>query len=70
MTDYWFYDSTVYRATGSDGRTEAHIDGAWKPVVPSEQDYDHMRPIDEAEAEPGSKVPSCDFAPLCPPRRD
>lgn len=47
---YYFYDSTLYRDVDDTLPNEAWLDGEWKQIVPSEQDYEGMREIDEADA--------------------
>jgi hypothetical protein len=55
---YFYYDHTLWRAAGHDrffSTLEVYDQGEWKrasgDLFPSEQDYDHMRRISEAEAE-------------------
>lgn len=56
MTDTRYFDirgdraAGVYRQ-GADGRFELRKAGTWQPVVLSEQDVDHLRPILSDEAD-------------------
>ena len=48
---YFTYDDTVYRVLAGTMKFEAWIDGSWRVVVPSEQDYDHLLPISPEQAD-------------------
>jgi hypothetical protein len=52
--DYFVADHTVYRRPDIGSIFDVYLDGEWHParqeLAPSEQDYEQMRPIDEAEA--------------------
>lgn len=42
--------TVVYRHSAETGHFEALGEGGWEPIVPSEQDYDHLRAISKEEA--------------------
>lgn len=50
MTRYYIYDHTLYRDANDTLPNEAWLDGEWKRIVPSEQDYEGMHEVDEADA--------------------
>ena len=50
--EYWTYEGTVYRERdGIDAWLERDGEYDWRPVVPSFNDYAHMREITYAEAQ-------------------
>jgi hypothetical protein len=62
-TRFWLYDQTVYRERPGELPNEIWLSGEWRAIVPSEEDYHHMRPIGFATAarlvdDPAAEIPS------------
>jgi hypothetical protein len=54
VTEFFFYDTQLYRRKDPDTLFDRHLDGRWQEAVGglalSEEEFDHVRRITETEA--------------------